>query len=75
MEIYRGASGTPLRLVFTFVVPILVVVNVPARLLAKPLDPDNWWLAAFGLVATAGSVLGSRAIFNRALTSYRSASS
>ncbi|HEV3339959.1 MAG TPA: ABC-2 family transporter protein [Pirellulales bacterium] len=75
MEIYRGAIGTPLRLVFTFVVPILVVVNVPARLLAKPLDPDNWWLAAFGLVATAGSVLGSRAIFNRALTSYRSASS
>ncbi|HWB11500.1 MAG TPA: ABC-2 family transporter protein [Pirellulales bacterium] len=75
MEIYRGPIGTPLRLAFTFVVPILVVVNVPARLLAKPLDPDNWWLAGFALLATAASLLASRAIFKRALASYRSASS
>ena len=37
MEIYDGPVGTPLRWSFTFVVPVLVVVNVPARLMAKPL--------------------------------------
>ncbi|OYV86820.1 MAG: hypothetical protein B7Z73_11095, partial [Planctomycetia bacterium 21-64-5] len=52
-----------------------IVVNVPARLLAKPLESDNWPLAAFALLATAGSLLVSRAVFNRALGSYRSASS
>ena len=75
MEIYRGPIGDPLRLVFTFVVPVLIVVNVPARLLAKPLDPGNWPLAAYALLATFGSLLVSRGIFKRALASYRSASS
>ena len=75
MEIYRGSIGTPLRRIFTFIIPVLIVVNVPARLLAKPLESDNWPLAAFALLATAGSLLVSRAIFNRALGSYRSASS
>ncbi|MGH7136078.1 MAG: ABC transporter permease [Pirellulales bacterium] len=75
MEIYRGPIGTPLRRVFTFAVPILLVVNVPARLLAKPFDPDNWPLAGLALVATAASLVVSRFIFNRALLSYRSASS
>ena len=37
MEIYEGTWGTPLRQVFTFVIPILVVVNVPARFMVKPL--------------------------------------
>ena len=38
MEIYQRPLGTPLRRFFTFIVPVLVVVNVPARLLAQPLD-------------------------------------
>ena len=40
---------------FTFVIPVLVVVNVPARLLALPFrvdDPAAWWLPAFAVVAT-----------------------
>ena len=49
MEIYAGPIGTPLRQVFTFVIPVLVVVNVPARLLAKPLDEQNWPLAGFAI--------------------------
>ena len=32
MEIYEGPIGTPLRQIFTFAIPILVVVNVPARI-------------------------------------------
>jgi len=75
MEIYEGSIGTPLRRTFTFLIPILVVVNVPARLLAHPLQDQNWPLAGFALLATAACLLGSRMMFIRALASYRSASS
>jgi len=78
MEIYRNSWGWALWGFFLFVIPILVVVNVPARLMARPLtprEPWEWWLAAFGLFATATSVLISRRIFQGALRSYRSASS
>lgn len=75
MQIYEGTWGTPLRQLFTFVIPILVVINVPAGLLAKPLDPAYWYLAAFTVVATLASLWFSRWVFRRALLSYRSASS
>jgi len=75
MEIYEGPVGSPLRLIFTFVVPLLVVVNVPAQLLAKPLEAQHWPLAAFTLLATAASLAASRFIFRRAMLAYRSASS
>ncbi len=66
MEIYRGPLGDPLRRVFTFIIPVLVVVNVPARLMAQPFQEGNILLAVFTLVATAGSLVGSRWLFNRA---------
>lgn len=75
MEIFSGFYGAPLRLVFTFIVPVMIVVNVPARLLARPMAEQDWTLAAFALVATAGSLVASRWVFLRALASYRSASS
>jgi ABC-2 type transport system permease protein len=75
MEIYKGPFGTPLRGFFTFIVPVLIVVNVPARLLAMPLRKEGWWLAAAAIVITATSLAISRWIFQRALLSYRSASS
>jgi ABC-2 type transport system permease protein len=75
LEIYSGPFGTPIRILFTFILPVLVVVNVPARFLAKPLQAGEWRLAAFALVATALSLLASRWLFKRALESYRSASS
>jgi ABC-2 type transport system permease protein len=75
LEIYRGPVGDPIRVLFTFIVPVLVVVNVPARLLAKPLDAQNWPLAVFALVATAASLWLSRLVFTKAMRSYRSASS
>jgi ABC-2 type transport system permease protein len=74
MEIYSGQFGTPLQWVFTFIIPVLVVVNVPARLMARPLMFD-WYLAAFALFATVGSLIASRLVFRLALRSYRSASS
>ncbi len=78
MEIYNRGWGTPLYGFFTFVVPVLLVVNVPARLLAKPISPrteSEWTLVVWTLVATVMSIAMSRWVFKRALLSYRSASS
>jgi ABC-2 type transport system permease protein len=78
MEIYHGQVGDVLRGMFTFIIPVLVVVNVPARLLAQPLYPASsldWSLAAFTLLATLGSLAFSRWFFYAALKRYRSASS
>jgi len=77
MEIYEGRLGTPLRLVCTYVIPVLIVVNVPARIIAQPISPqqNTTWLALFALVATLGSLAASRWTFQSALRSYRSASS
>jgi ABC-2 type transport system permease protein len=76
MEIYEGPLlGKPLRLFFTFIIPVLVVVNVPARMLVRTLENQSWRLAAFTLLATAASVAGARWVFQSALKSYRSASS
>lgn len=75
MEIYQGGLGDWLRRIFTFVLPILIVVNVPARMLAKPLRAEYAYLALFAILATVVSLLTSRWVFQRALLSYRSASS
>jgi ABC-2 type transport system permease protein len=78
MEIYQGPWGGPLRMLCTFVVPVLVVVNVPAQIIARPVSPQGetpWALATFALFATAACLLLSRWVFQSALRSYRSASS
>jgi ABC-2 type transport system permease protein len=78
MEIYDGPVGGVLRYAFTFVLPVLVVVNVPARILAQPLYPESsleTWLPWFTLLATVLSLLASRWFFYVALARYRSASS
>jgi ABC-2 type transport system permease protein len=78
MEIYSGRFGTPLRRVFTFLIPVLVVVNVPARMLVPPLAPRSaadWFLPGFAILATIASLAACRWVFQRALASYRSASS
>jgi ABC-2 type transport system permease protein len=78
MEIYSGDFGTPLRLVCTFVIPVLIVVNVPARIIARPVSASGesvWPLALFALFATAGSLAAARWVFQTALRNYRSASS
>jgi ABC-2 type transport system permease protein len=78
MEIYHGPWGTPLRRLFTFCIPVLVVVNVPARILVRPLmphGPADWLLPGFALLATVASLAVSRWVFQLALRGYRSASS
>ena len=80
MEIYQHSGiGWALWGTFTFVVPILVVSNVPARVLAQPLGTPwqtwEWLYAGFAVVAAVGSLFASRWVFKMALRSFRSASS
>jgi len=78
MEIYNRGWGRPLYGFFTFIIPVLLVVNIPARILAKPISPQTWedqLLIVWGLAATLLSLGVSRWVFKRALLSYRSASS
>jgi ABC-2 type transport system permease protein len=71
-EIFAQAWAEPIGRFFTYILPILLVVNVPARVMVKTLDPP---MIAFTLAATVLSLVASRAFFRRALRSYRSASS
>ncbi len=78
MEIYKGPFGDPLRWVFTFFIPVLIAVNVPARIMVRPLSLqtlDDWLLPGFTVLATVVSLVASRWVFKRSLLSYRSASS
>jgi ABC-2 type transport system permease protein len=70
--VYDGPWGRPFGLFFTFIVPVLVVVSVPAETMVKALDLR---FIAWSLVATVLMLFLSRSFFRRALRSYRSASS
>ncbi|MFM8708554.1 MAG: ABC transporter permease [Planctomycetia bacterium] len=74
-EIYAGPWGGPLRALCTFVIPILLVVNVPSRVIAQPLTGGAWWPVVGAVAAAAVSLVVSRLIFQAALAKYRSASS
>ncbi|HTN77685.1 MAG TPA: ABC-2 family transporter protein, partial [Pirellulaceae bacterium] len=78
MEIYGGPYGTPLRIAFTYILPVMVVINVPARILAQPLGPHDPLTLSLALMApfmALGCFFASRLVFTTALRSYRSASS
>jgi len=55
--------------------PILLVVNVPARVIAQPFTGESWGAVAAAVVAAIASLAVSRIVFLRALSRYRSASS
>ncbi len=67
-EIYRGG----LRWFLTFLVPVAVIANVPARALLKGLNPA---MAGVSLAASALLFLAARSVFYLGLSRYRSASS
>ncbi len=70
--IYDGPWARPFGWFFTFIIPVLVVVNVPADTMIKALDPR---FIAWTIFAAMGMLMVSRRFFRRALQSYRSASS
>jgi ABC-2 type transport system permease protein len=72
-EIFSSAAwAVPIGRFFTYVLPILLVSNVPARAMVKTLEPP---MVGFTILATIASLAASRWFFRRALRSYRSASS
>ncbi|HEY7155772.1 MAG TPA: ABC-2 family transporter protein [Gemmataceae bacterium] len=70
--IYDGPKVWPFGLFFTFVVPVLVVVNVPAETMVKAFDLR---FIAWTIGSALAMLVISRRFFRRALQSYRSASS
>lgn len=71
-RIPREAFTQGVRLFFTFILPMLVVANFPAKLLA--VDLESWKIAAAALL-TAFFLLASSAWFRFGLRNYMSASS
>jgi ABC-2 type transport system permease protein len=71
-EIFAGAWAYPLGWFFMFVVPVILVTNVPARAMVQVLEPA---VALYTLAATAALLWLSRKVFRLALRRYRSASS
>lgn len=71
-EIFTGTWAAPLGRFFTFALPILLVVNIPSAAMVRVVDPR---MVGFTLAATVVLAWVSRRFFQRALRSYRSASS
>jgi ABC-2 type transport system permease protein len=71
-DIFKGTWAAPVGTFFTFFLPILLVVNVPAEAMFRMLQPGA---VAYTLVATVVLFWVSRRFFRHALRSYRSASS
>lgn len=71
-EIFQRGWAQSMDVVFTYLLPILLVVNVPARTMVKLIEPR---MIGFIILVTIVSLWASRLFFQRALRSYRSASS
>jgi ABC-2 type transport system permease protein len=72
-EIFVGPLAYPLGWFFTYVIPILLVVNLPARTMVKLFDGPL--LISFTVLVAVVLVAASRKFFRHALRRYRSASS
>jgi len=70
-EIFRGWAS-PAGFFFSFIVPVMLVTNVPARVMVKALEPG---FVAYTAAATLAVLVVSRWFFRYALRRYRSASS
>lgn len=69
----RFEAGEMLQFGFSFLVPILLVVTVPARIIVGTLEEKSW-----AIIALCGALAGlavSRFVFRFSLNHYRSASS
>ena len=62
------------RFIFGWIIPVVIVANVPARLLIKPLGQPGWLMLHL-VVAGSIAFIGSRIFWRFALRHYSSASS
>jgi ABC-2 type transport system permease protein len=72
-EIYKGKWGGPIGIVFFWLIPLMVVTNVPAEVAVRE-SFDPWHLVLL-VAATLVMLFVSRRVFFLALRTYRSASS
>jgi ABC-2 type transport system permease protein len=72
-EIFQSTTwAMPIGFLFTFLLPVMLVVNVPANVMLRAAEP---WDVLYLAGATAVMLAFSRWFFRRALRKYRSASS
>ena len=71
-EVFGKSWAWPIGWVFSFVIPVMLVVYVPASAMVKVFDPA---VAGFTVAATVLLLVGSRKFFRYSLRRYRSASS
>jgi ABC-2 type transport system permease protein len=71
-EIWTGTWAAPLGFFFTFIIPAMLVVSVPASTMVQVFEPK---VMAFTAAATVVLLIASRKFFRFALRRYRSASS
>jgi ABC-2 type transport system permease protein len=72
-DIYSGPRGFPFGAFFTYVIPVVLIINVPARVMVKPLEDQS--LVGLMVMGSIALLWISRRFFRYALQSYRSASS
>ena len=73
-EIWTGSpTAAMIQDTFTFVIPILLIVTIPARVLVKSIE--SWEFVAICFAAAAAGLIVSRIVFQWSLRGYRSASS
>ena len=72
-EIFKGPWAEPAGWFFSFIVPVMLVTNVPANVMMRVLEPS--WIALYAATAAVIIIIVSRRVFRMALQRYRSASS
>ncbi len=78
-SIYDGKSpdsveaGEAIQFLFSYIVPILLVVTIPAQVILGTLN--DWKFAAICLLASTAGLIAARLLFQWSLNHYRSASS
>jgi ABC-2 type transport system permease protein len=75
-EIFEGTWAAPLGRFFTYILPVMLMINVPANVMVRGLESVlNWPIIGFTLLMTVVLLCVSRWFFRLALRRYRSASS
>lgn len=69
----RFEAGEMLQFGFSYLMPIFLVITVPARVIVNTLEEKHW--AVVTLLATLSGLLIARGVFRWSLNYYRSASS
>jgi ABC-2 type transport system permease protein len=72
-QIFAGRIAYPVGWFFTFVIPAMLVISVPADVMVGAFERP--WIVGFTAAATVVLIVVSRKVFRLALRRYRSASS